>query len=124
MKLISAVAAMAALAQESRLAAYRLLLESAPDGLPAGEIASRLGILPATLSFHLKALSHAGLVASSAQGRFVWYRADVAAMNDLVAYLTENCCKSSAVCDAACAPALVPSTPAAVVRPPRRRSRS
>jgi DNA-binding transcriptional ArsR family regulator len=119
----SAVPALAALAQESRLAAYRLLVEHAPDGLPAGEIAARLGIPPATLSFHLKELSHAGLVASRALGRFVWYRADLAAMNGLVAYLTENCCSSSAVCDAACAPPPVVSNPAVAARPPQRRSR-
>jgi len=118
----SAVPALAALAQESRLAAYRLLVEHAPDGLPAGAIAVRLGIPPATLSFHLKELSHAGLVVSRAQGRFVWYCADLATMNELVAYLTENCCSSSAVCDAACAPA-VTSTPAVAARPPERRSR-
>jgi len=119
----SAVPALAALAQESRLAAYRLLVEHAPDGLPAGAIAVRLGIPPATLSFHLKELSHAGLVVSRAQGRFVWYCADLATMNELVAYLTENCCSSSAVCDAACVPAPVTSTPAVAARPPERRSR-
>jgi DNA-binding transcriptional ArsR family regulator len=100
----NALAALGALSQETRLAVYRLLIEHAPDGLPAGEIAAKLGIVPASLSFHLKSLSHAGLVASKQDGRFVWYRADLDAMNALVGYLTENCCRSSTACDARCAP--------------------
>ena len=96
--------ALAALAQETRLAVYRLLVEHAPEGLPAGQIAERLGIPPPSLSFHLKELWRAGLIAPSQISRFVWYRADLAAMNGLVAYLTENCCGGSAVCDPACAP--------------------
>jgi ArsR family transcriptional regulator, arsenate/arsenite/antimonite-responsive transcriptional repressor len=96
--------ALAALAQETRLAVYRLLVEHAPQGLPAGQIAERLGVPPPSLSFHLKELWRAGLIAPSQVSRFVWYRADLAAMNGLVAYLTENCCRSSGVCDTACTP--------------------
>jgi len=104
MKTSNVLQALAALAQETRLAFYRLLVEHAPKGLPAGQIAERLGIPPPSLSFHLKELWRAGLVVPSQVSRFVWYRADLDAMNGLVAYLTENCCRSSAVCDPACAP--------------------
>lgn len=86
---------LAALAQESRLAVFRLLVQQGPDGLPAGQIAEQLGIPPATLSFHLKELSHAGLVQSRQTGRFVYYTADYAAINGLIAFLTENCCAGS-----------------------------
>ena len=86
------VQALAALAQESRLAVYRLLVQQGPSGVAAGEIAATLGLTPATLSFHLKELSHAGLVESMQQGRYVFYSADFKAMNTLLAFLTENCC--------------------------------
>ena len=79
-----ALAALAALSQEHRLAIFRLLVEHAPEGLPAGLIAERLSLAPATASFHLKELSHAGLIASRQDGRFIWYRADLEAMNGLV----------------------------------------
>jgi DNA-binding transcriptional ArsR family regulator len=115
--------ALAALAQETRLAVYRLLVEHAPEGLPAGQIAERLGIPPPSLSFHLKELWRAGLIAPSQVGRFVWYSADLAAMNGLVAYLTENCCRSSAVCDPACAPTKTKrSVPVAMPASKRRKS--
>lgn len=90
-----AVAALAALAQETRLAIFRLLLEHAPDGLTPGAIATRLGLAPATLSFHLKELGSAGLILDRRESRFIWYRADVAAMQRLVNYLTENCCRAT-----------------------------
>jgi len=99
-----ALVALAALAQDTRLAIYRLLVEYAPEGLPAGHIAERLDISPATLSFHLKELSRAGLLLSRQDGRFVWYRAALDDMNDLVEYLTANCCRASTVCDPKCAP--------------------
>jgi ArsR family transcriptional regulator len=118
-----ALAALAALSQEHRLAVFRLLVEHAPEGLAAGVIAERLKLAPATLSFHLKELSHAGLVASRQDGRFVWYRADVTAMNGLVAYLTENCCGASSVCDTACVPAGAPR-PVAAPLPARRKRKS
>jgi len=101
-----ALAALSALAQESRLAVFRLLVEHSPDGLTAGAVAEKLALAPATLSFHLKELSRAGLIASRQDGRFIWYRADVEAMNGLVAYLTDKCCISSTVCDPACVPAM------------------
>ena len=86
------VGALAALAQPSRLAIFRELVQAGRDGQAAGAIGAALGLPPATLSFHLAQLAHAGLVRSRPQGRFVIYSADFAAMNDLVGYLTENCC--------------------------------
>lgn len=88
----SAVQALAALAQESRLAVYRLLVEVGPEGLPATEIAERLEIPGNTLSFHLKSLSHAELVLARSEGRFIFYSANFDRMNELVVFLTENCC--------------------------------
>lgn len=88
----SAVRSLAALAQDSRLEVFRLLVQAGPEGLPAGEIAERLGLPPSTLSFHVKTLAHAGLVDSRHQGRFIHYSADFEAMNGLVAFLGENCC--------------------------------
>lgn len=87
-----AVRALAALAQDTRLAVYRLLVQQGPSGMAAGEIAAQLSLAPATLSFHLKELSNAGLVNSRQDGRFVFYAADFAAMNALLAFLSENCC--------------------------------
>ena len=86
------VDALAALAQESRLRAYRLLVEAGPEGLSAGRIGEELGLPPATLSFHLAHLARTGLVRSRQDGRFVIYSADFQNMNQLVGYLTENCC--------------------------------
>lgn len=88
----SAVAALGALAQETRLAVFRLLVGAGRDGLAAGEIAARLDVPAATLSFHLAQLSHAGLVTSVRRGRSILYAADFEAMNALVGFLTENCC--------------------------------
>ena len=115
------VTALAALAQDTRLAVYRLLVQQGPSGLAAGEIAGQLSIAPATLSFHLKELSHAGLVSSRQEGRFVFYAANFDAMNALVAFLTENCC--AADCGPACAPA-VACDPVRIVRAPPRATRS
>ena len=117
------LSALTALSQEHRLAVFRLLVEHAPEGLSAGLIAERLAIAPATLSFHLKELAHAGLIASRQDGRFIWYRADLEAMNGLVGYLTENCCRASSVCDAACVPAGAPRSVAAPL-PIRRKRKS
>ena len=86
---------LSALAQESRLAVYRLLIEHAPDGLAASVIAEKLGLANATLSFHLKELSHAGLVTSQQSGRFIYYAPVIEAMNDLIGYLTDHCCSQS-----------------------------
>ena len=92
MKINAAVNALAALAQETRLSAYRALVAAGEAGLPAGELATRLDVPPATLSFHLKELAHAGLVSSRSEGRFVIYSADYAVMTALIAYLSEDCC--------------------------------
>jgi ArsR family transcriptional regulator len=95
MKQTDALAALAALAQETRLALFRLLVQHAPEGLPAGEIAERLGVPAPTLSFHLKELSHAGLVESRPSGRFVFYRARVEVLQGLISFLTDNCCQGA-----------------------------
>jgi ArsR family transcriptional regulator, arsenate/arsenite/antimonite-responsive transcriptional repressor len=90
MKLV--LSALSALAQESRLAIFRYLVETGPGGAPVGTIGDALKLAPATLSFHLKELSRAELVASRQDGRYVWYSANFATMNGLVDYLTRNCC--------------------------------
>lgn len=92
MNMTTAVRSLAALAQESRLEVFRLLVQAGPEGLAAGEIAERLGIPPSTLSFHVRALAQAGLIESRQQGRFIYYSARFSAMNDLIAFLGENCC--------------------------------
>jgi len=97
----NAVAALAALAQESRLRIYRLLVEAGPAGLAVGEIGASVKVAPATLSFHLKELFHAGLVVTRQEGRFIYYSANYERMNRLLGYLSENCCARDAV---ACAP--------------------
>ena len=117
---IEAVAALAALAQVTRLAIFRLLIEHAVDGLTPGAIASRLDLAPATLSFHLKELTNAGLLIVRREGRFIWYRPDLAAMNGLLGYLTENCCRASG--GPACVPDCAPA--ACSPSPPRRRIKS
>jgi ArsR family transcriptional regulator, arsenate/arsenite/antimonite-responsive transcriptional repressor len=86
------IEALSALAQETRLKVYRLLVEAGPEGLPAGRIGEKLDLPPATLSFHLAHLTRAGLTKSRQDGRFVIYSADFENMNALVGYLTENCC--------------------------------
>lgn len=86
------VEALAALAQATRLAVYRLLVSCGPDGMAAGQIAEKLNASAATMSFHFKTLSHAGLIESRQDGRFVYYSANFEVMNGMVAYLTENCC--------------------------------
>jgi ArsR family transcriptional regulator len=100
-----AVASLAALAQESRLAIFRLLVEAGPTGLAVGEIGASLRVAPATLSFHQKELSHAGLVKSRQEGRFIYYCANFQRMNGLLGYLTENCCARDGVgCGTGCGP--------------------
>ncbi|KWF37714.1 ArsR/SmtB family transcription factor [Burkholderia pseudomultivorans] len=86
------IAVLSALAHESRLAVFRALVQAGPSGLPAGQIAAQLDVPPSSLSFHLKELTHAQLVTSRQEGRFVIYCANYATMNGLLAYLTENCC--------------------------------
>ena len=92
MEMKSAVTALAALAQETRLAVFRLLIETGPGGLPAGLIAGRLKVAPATLSFHLSQLERAGLLASRRKGRQILYTADIEGTRRLLAFLTEDCC--------------------------------
>ena len=89
----AAVTALGALAQESRLAVFRLLVQQGPEGMPAGHVAEKLGIPPATLSFHLAQLGHAGLVLSRRDGRRIIYSADYASMRELIAFLAEKCCQ-------------------------------
>lgn len=100
MKPAQVVKALSALAQPTRLAVYRLLVERGPDGIAAGQVAEKLKVSPATLSFHFRTLSHAGLIESRQEGRFIYYAANFAVMNGMVAYLTENCCGGD---QAACA---------------------
>jgi ArsR family transcriptional regulator len=102
----AAIGALGALAQETRLDLFRLLVMIGPPGLPAGVIAARLGVLPASLSFHLAQLVHAGLITQRRLGRQLIYSAAYGAMNDLLAYLTENCCGRQGV---SCAPVCNPA---------------
>ena len=88
----AAVIALSALAQGSRLEVYRLLVQAGPDGMAASDIAERLGVPANTLSFHLKTLSHAGLVQSRQEGRFIFYSTHYDQMNALLGFLSENCC--------------------------------
>ena len=90
------VRSLAALAQEVRLRVFRALVVAGQAGLTPGALCEQLGIAPNTLSFHLKELTHAGLVSQERQGRNLIYRASFATMNDLLAYLTENCCQGAA----------------------------
>lgn len=93
MKKLDALAGLAALAQESRLDIFRLLVQAGADGLPAGQIGERLGLPSATLSFHLNQLKQAGLVTFRREGRSLIYMAEYPAMNALLGFLTENCCQ-------------------------------
>jgi ArsR family transcriptional regulator len=102
-----AIAALAALAQETRLTIFRMLVEAGPSGLPAGTIAERLGLPASSLSFHLAHLTRAGLLAQKRHSRSLIYSADFAVTDALVGYLTENCCGRGA---AACLPAMKPVT--------------
>jgi DNA-binding transcriptional ArsR family regulator len=92
MKTNDAIKSLAALAQATRLEIFRLLVQKGPEGMAASAIAEKVGLPNATLSFHIKGLTHAGLVNARQDGRFIYYAADYSAMNDLVGYLTENCC--------------------------------
>src|SRR5690348_8641654 len=115
----AAIEALSALAQETRLAIFRMLVEAGPDGLAAGVIAERLGVPASSLSFHLAHLTRAGLLVQRRASRLLIYSADFAGMNRLLGYLTENCCGGNpAICaPAACAPAGAASSPE-----PRRRA--
>jgi len=96
----TAVASLAALAQDARLAIFRLLVQKGPQGLCVGDIAAKFGMAAATLSFHLKELSSTGLLVARQEGRFIYYAPNFEEMNALLSYLTENCCGGGS-----CAPA-------------------
>jgi DNA-binding transcriptional ArsR family regulator len=106
------LAALAALSQENRLDAYRLLVQAGPEGLPAGEVAASLGISPNALTFHLDRLRGAGLVTVRRDGRSMIYAAQFNTMNGLIEYLTENCCGGAIDC-----------APAVACKPARKRIR-
>ena len=110
--------ALSALAHEHRLAVYRMLVERGPDGLPARVIADHLGVPPSSLTFHLQQLLHAGLVTQRRVSRQLFYAADFAVMNGLIAYLTENCCGQDEACAPICRPGTMKSS-----RPAKTRSR-
>lgn len=93
MKTLKVLDMLSALAQETRLAVFRQLVEAGAEGMVVSEIGGALKVPPATLSFHLKELSHAGLIRSQQESRFIWYFANYESMNQLIAYLTENCCR-------------------------------
>ena len=87
-----AVITLSALAQESRLTIFRTLVQAGPDGMAAGKISETTGIPPSSLSFHLKEMSYAGIVNSRQESRYIYYSANFKVMNELLAFLTENCC--------------------------------
>lgn len=93
MEISTAVKAISSLAHETRLGIFRLLVQAGPAGLAAGRINDAMQVAAPTLSFHLKELAHAGLVHSRHEGRFIYYQANYQAMNELLAYLTQNCCQ-------------------------------
>jgi len=99
------IRALGALAHETRLAIFRLLVQAGEAGLAVGVIGERLGLPPATLSFHLAALRHAGLITTRRDGRTLYQATDYTAMNALMGYLSENCCQGADCGVAACAPA-------------------
>jgi ArsR family transcriptional regulator, arsenate/arsenite/antimonite-responsive transcriptional repressor len=106
------ITALAALAHDSRLAVFRALVQAGPDGLAAGRIGELTGIAPSSLSFHLKELSHAGMVTAQPEGRFIIYSANFSTMNGLLAFLTENCCGGNPctpVRTPACTPVCTPT---------------
>ena len=118
MKAKQAVTALSALAHDNRLAVYRMLVEAGPDGLNAGTIAARLKVPPSSLTFHLQQLHRAELITQQRNSRQLIYATDFAVMNELVGYLTENCCGAVG---AACVPVC---SPASETRKPRRSSKA
>jgi DNA-binding transcriptional ArsR family regulator len=113
MKTAGVIEALGALAHEYRLAIYRLLVEQGPEGLPAGAIGERVGLVPSSLTFHLQTLQHAGLITPVRASRQLIYSADFGVMNDLVGYLTDKCCTASTD---ACATGCKPARPAKAVK--------
>jgi len=112
-----AIHRLGALAQESRLAIFRLLVEHGPAGLTVGRIAERLELAPATLSFHLKELAASGLIEGRQEGRFIHYSANFEVMSELVSYLTMNCCRESG--DTNC---ITDRTPKSETKPRRKQA--
>ncbi len=102
MQAAKAVRALAALAQTNRLAIFRLLVQRGPEGLCVSDIAAKMSVANATLSFHLKELQNAGLIIATQQGRFIYYAANFSAMDGLVNYLLENCCEGKSCLSSAC----------------------
>lgn len=96
METLNAAELLAALGHESRLAVFRMLVEAGPEGMNASAIGEKLGLAPATLSFHLAHLSRVGLIKGKQESRFIYYSADYGAMDDLLAFLTHNCCQGNA----------------------------
>lgn len=96
MEIYEAVKALSSLAHETRLEVFRLLVQAGSNGLSVGQINEAVQVASPTLSFHLKELAQAGLVSSRPEGRFVYYQANYASMDELLAYLTENCCQGEA----------------------------
>jgi ArsR family transcriptional regulator, arsenate/arsenite/antimonite-responsive transcriptional repressor len=111
MEKTEAVSALAALAQDNRLDVFRLLVQAGPDGMPAGAVADALHLAPNTLTFHFDRLRTAGLVTARRDGRSIIYAARFEAMNELIGFLTENCCGG------------VSCAPAAACKPARKRAR-
>jgi ArsR family transcriptional regulator, arsenate/arsenite/antimonite-responsive transcriptional repressor len=99
-----AIVGLGALAHDTRLAAFRLLVQRGPDGLPAGVIAQSLGLPPSSLTFHLQQLVHAGLITQRRVSRQIIYATDFSTMNSLMSYLTENCCGGTTACAPVCDP--------------------
>jgi DNA-binding transcriptional ArsR family regulator len=118
MKKSDVIEALSALAQETRLDIFRLLVQAGEDGIPAGRIGERLGLPSPTLSFHLNQMRHAGLIAPRREGRSIIYAADFHAMNELMGFLTENCCRGDS---AACGVPICDPTTATVKRARRFR---
>lgn len=96
METLNAAELLAALGHESRLAIFRLLVEAGPEGMNASAIGEKLGMAPATLSFHLSHLSRVGLIKGERESRFIHYSAEYGTMDELIAFLTSNCCQGKA----------------------------
>jgi DNA-binding transcriptional ArsR family regulator len=110
MQSANVIRALGALAQEHRLATFRLLVQAGTDGMAAGAIAEALGLPPSSMSFHLAQLANAGLITAQRRSRSIIYAADYATMNALMGYLTENCCGGiPCTAEAACAPQSTPT---------------
>jgi len=122
METTEAVQALSALAQGSRLAIFRLLVQAGPAGMAAGSIGEQLELPPATLSFHLAGLTRAGLARGRQDGRFVIYSASFERMNDLVAFLTLNCCGGASCSPQACQPETITGEPHEKTSRARRRA--